>query len=177
VTLEVVVAPGAEPWALTGAEQGAIEALLGGDVEVFYWPRSQAVRVWEQTHDGRPMPGDPAYSDPSYVMRAWARDGRSHILVDRTETKESILWLTLHELSHLELPCSPFLRFAFRSEPRAENYLLDDDAHEARVEEQFANAVANLLAPHFGIARGYDRRWWRTRVNRLEALRAGRKDG
>lgn len=164
-TLSVYVAPGTEPWALTPEEADALGCMMSRDTEIHFWPRARLDEIWRRTHDGTPAPA------PPYAFRAWSNpDGRAHILADATETPQSIRWLVLHELAHLDLVSAPLLARAYRGIPKPENYLVDDEAHEARPEEQMANFVADQLAPLLGSAPGYDRRWWRGRVERQRTL-------
>jgi hypothetical protein len=156
-TLAVHAAPGTERWALSAEEAAEIACWLSRDVEVYFWPRSQVREVWRKTH-GSELPVRP------YSFRAWSSGGAAHLFVDDTETPESIRWLLLHELAHLDLVSSPLLARAYRGVKRPANYLTSDDAHEANPEEQMANFVADQLAPRLGIPAGLDRRWWRKRV-------------
>lgn len=96
-----------------------------------------------------------------YPYRAVAeRNGTVTLYVDETETKDSVKWLVLHELAHTLITAQPALAAQLRSQPRPNGYPYDDAAHEAVVEEQVANAYADLLAP----VPGLDRRWWRRRT-------------
>jgi len=161
----VLAAPGTEPWVPSSAVAMVLAAWTCRDLRLCYWPRARFVEVWESTHVG---PGrDLAAKAKPYAWRGWAtREPASiHIFVDETETAASILWLTLHELAHLELACAPLLEQAYRGEPKSESYWQDDAAHEARPEEQLANFVADELAPRLGSGPGYHRLWWRARVN------------
>ncbi len=162
--LLIHVAPGAEPWAPQADEVVKLELLLSRDSEIFYWPRFRVHEIYRATHSGQDLP-----EGRTYLLRAWAKDGRTHIFVDQTETRESTLWLTLHELTHLELPSSPYIARAFRGEPKAPNYYTNDAVHEARPEEQLANHVADRLALDFGIPGGLNRLWWRARVRAINA--------
>jgi len=82
------------------------------------------------------------------------------IFVDETETPDSVKWLVLHELAHVLVTAQPTLAETLRAQPRPSGYPHDDDAHEAVLEEQVANAFADKHAPTPGL----DRRWWRQRV-------------
>lgn len=90
------------------------------------------------------------------------RDGSVsvRILVDETETRDSIRWLVLHEMAHVLVSADPTLAETLRAGRRPSGYPHDDDAHEAVLEEQVANAFADRLAP----VPGLDRRWWRKRT-------------
>jgi hypothetical protein len=101
-----------------------------------------------------------------YPYRAVAdRDLTIRIFVDETETPESVKWLMLHELFHARVSATPEVARALRSEPRPPGYPLDDDAHEALLEEQLANEYADMLAPAFNTRPGLNRRWWRARTH------------
>jgi len=96
--------------------------------------------------------------------RAFAeRNGTVLLYVDETETKDSVKWLVLHELAHILVTAQPTLAETLRSQPRPSGYPKDDAAHEAVIEEQVANAYADLLAP----VPGLDRRWWRKRTQAM----------
>lgn len=82
------------------------------------------------------------------------------ILVDETETRDSVRWLVLHEMGHVLISANPTLAETLRAERYPANYPHDDDAHEAVLEEQIANAFADRLAP----VPGLNRRWWRKRT-------------
>jgi hypothetical protein len=53
-----------------------------------------------------------------------------------------------------------------RSQPRPDDYLDDDEAHEAVAEEQLCNSEATLARQQLGLPAPHalDRRWWRRRV-------------
>jgi hypothetical protein len=91
------------------------------------------------------------------------RNGTVLLYVDETETKDSVKWLVLHELAHILVTAQPTLAETLRSQPRPSGYPKDDAAHEAVIEEQVANAYADLLAP----VPGLDRRWWRKRTQAM----------
>jgi len=91
------------------------------------------------------------------------RNGKVLLYVDETETKDSVKWLVLHELAHILVTAQPTLAETLRSQPRPSGYPKDDAAHEAVIEEQVANAYADLLAP----VPGLDRRWWRKRTQAM----------
>lgn len=166
--ISVYVAPGAQRWAIAPAVRQALSSWTARqDVQVHYWPRAQLGEVWRCTHGGRDVP-----TSRPYAFRAWANANVVHILVDETETPESIVWLTLHELAHVELGCAPLIAQAYRSIPKHPDYLSDDAAHDERPEEQMADLVADQLAPLLGSRAGYGRRWWRPRTE--AALARGR---
>lgn len=114
-------------------------------------------RVWQQYNPGRRLPG-------LYAFRAWNRADHIHLFVDDTETRESALWLLLHELGHSITNQDPWLRQKLHSVPKPVDYLTNDLAHEAYPPEQAANDIANRLAVQLGIPRDLDRLWWRQRV-------------
>lgn len=135
--------------------------MLGRDVTVEYHPRSAVGEVWARDHGGQTLPVKP------YAFRAYARGNKAVLFVDDTETRDSALWLLLHELAHLDLDNAPLVHRAYRSIPKAADYLRDDGAHEAHAEEQLANLVADQVAPALGGRPGLDRLWWRRRVAAL----------
>ncbi len=135
------------------------------DVRLHYWPRTRLRDVWRRTHGGRDVP----VSRP-YAFRGWASGSDIHILVDWTETAASIVWLTLHELAHVELACAPLIAQAYRNMPKSSRYLCDDEEHDARPEEQMADLVADELAALVGGTPGLNRRWWRRRADAMLAV-------
>jgi hypothetical protein len=139
-----------------------IDALLSGPVVVTIHPRRNVARIWEKDH------GKAMFTHP-YAFRAYTRGNQSRLFTDETETPDSMLWLLLHELAHVELGRNPFLKAAYRKLPKPPGYLTSDTAHEAHPEEQFANLVANQWFSHLtGEPCIYDRLWWRKRVNRRQ---------
>ncbi len=154
--LTVHADPGTDPWVVRQADAQRIACMLAKDVIVEYHPRSAIQRVWSTRHGGAPLPV------PEHSFRAWSRDGRAVLFVDRSETYQSALWLLLHELAHLDLMGSPLLTKAYRSIAKPKGYLSSDIAHESHPEEQLANLVATRvlgLIGHDPFA--YDRLWWR----------------
>ena len=140
----------------------AINPLLTRSVEVFFHPRSEVGKIWKQDHGGKKLPV------PKYAFRAYTNGERVRIFSDETETPESLLWLLLHELAHVELARSPFLHRVYRKLPKPKNYMTSDAAHEAAPEEQFANLVADeWYSAIVGHPCTYDRLWWRHRVHKM----------
>jgi len=157
--LVVRASPGTESWVPEPAILERLACLLTSDVEVELHPRSGVGAVWAREHGGRSgLPEDP------YAFRAWSREGRAILFVDDTETRDSVLWLLVHELAHLDLPHSRLLRAAYRDRVRHPDYLKDDQAHEMDPEEQLANTVADQVLSRFGRPSGLHRLWWRRRV-------------
>ena len=120
-------------------------------------PRLLVQELWARDMGTRPFPG-------VYAFRAYTRDQRVVLLSDPTETPQSLVWLLLHELAHVQVNSRPLLDEAFRSVPRPTGYLTSDEAHEAWPEERFANQMADILAPAFGSRPGLNRIWWRSRT-------------
>jgi len=120
-------------------------------------PRRLVRRLWARDMGGKPFPG-------YYAFRAYTRGRRVVLLSDHTETPQSLTWLLLHELAHVQVNGSPLLDRALRSIPKPRGYLTSDAAHEAWPEEGLANLVADQLAPRFGSRPGLNRIWWRSRV-------------
>ena len=152
------VHPGAVPWVPSPETTGRIEEHLRIPVVVEWVPRAWVRALWERDNPGKPFPG-------MYAFRAYSRGPSTKILVDHTETKESALWVLLHELAHTQLETSPLISAAYRSVPRSSSYVTSDAQHEAWPEEQLANLVANQWATSLGSRPGLDRAWWRRRVN------------
>jgi len=94
------------------------------------------------------------------------------VLVDETETRDSVKWLLLHEFAHALVTDTPTLAETLRAEKRPNGYPHDDDAHESLFEEGLANAFADrmLAKAHrrglLGGKPGLDRYWWRERTRR-----------
>jgi hypothetical protein len=120
-------------------------------------PRSLVRELWARDMGSKPFPG-------AYAFRAYTRGCKVVLLSDATETAQSLVWLLLHELAHVQVNDRPLLEEAFRSTPRPPGYVSNDEAHEAWPEERFANQMADALAPSFGSRPGLNRLWWRTRT-------------
>ncbi len=120
-------------------------------------PRSLVAELWSRDMGSKPFPG-------RYAFRAYTRGCRVVLLSDATETPQSLVWLLLHEMAHVQVNERPLLDEAFRSIPRPVGYVSSDEAHEAWPEERFANQMADILAPAFGSRPGLNRLWWRTRT-------------
>ncbi len=136
------------------------QSYLDTHVFVELIPRRLVRRLWARDMGGKPFPG-------YYAFRAYTRGRRVVLLSDHTETPQSLTWLLLHELAHVQVNGSPLLDRALRSVPKPRDYLTSDAAHEAWPEEKLANLVADQLAPQFGSRRGLSRIWWRSRVQSL----------
>jgi hypothetical protein len=100
---------------------------------------------------------------PPYGYRGWCKyhDKEVVLLVDETETSDSLRWLFWHELGHMAVGASPLINKHFDrvNGPGFRYDWQDDDAHEACAEEQFVNALATRL-----VGGDYNRHWWRRRV-------------
>ena len=153
--------PGTEAWVPSFDDLADLACSLTNDVQVEVYPRNQVARVWAQENGGAALPVDP------YAFRAFAKGRRALLFVDPTETKDSVLWLLVHELTHLELPQSRLLHEVYRNRERDPAYLHSDEAHEADLEERFANQIADVMMARFGRPTGLDRRWWRKRVQSM----------
>lgn len=91
------------------------------------------------------------------------------------ETDKSLCWLLLHELGHVTVNLMEkaidnevlkMLSGGALNEMTREEYIdysTNDDVHEARYEEQFANQFANVI-----MGECYDRHWWRK--NKLQTM-------
>ena len=160
--IKLIVGPGAEPWAPGPRSLGRLTSAMRTPVRVEILHRREARRRWRLDHpQGAPYPGD-------YAYRAYTRGSRVLLLVDNTETRDSVIWLLVHELAHVAVDNSALLKSAFRSIPRPPGYPADDDAHGQVPEERLANLIADQWGPILGYTPGLDRKWWRRRV---EAVR------
>lgn len=153
--VEFFIHPDARPWAPSPAELEAISKATGGDYTVNLFPRSMVVEVWEADHPDRDYP----YTD-EYKFRAYQNGREAFIFVDDTETKDSVRWLIMHELTHMGLRTLPELWYEYQLKT-PEDYDKTDEAHEADPEEMLANQVAR---EYVGV--NYPRTWWRERVER-----------
>lgn len=155
---------GTEPWLPTHEEAAKLSRWVGGPITVEYWPRSRAEEAWKRHHPGQPFVRKP------YSFRAWSNKKArlAVLLVDGLETRESALWLLLHELGHLELNHSKILRWAFKQKKQP-GYWTQDAAHEEHPEEQMANRVGTKLMVKLGHPPvQLDRPWWRKRVKAMQ---------
>lgn len=116
-------------------------------------------RQWEEHGRG-------IYGPERYSYRGWCQgwSGVIVVLVDETETPDSIRWITFHELTHFACANVAFIDKAWgrenKLEGRTDYNWKDDAAHEADSEEQFCNRVATAYCD--GKLMG--RFWWRPRV-------------
>jgi len=108
------------------------------------------------------------------VFRAWNdyEDKTVIVFVDEAETDESIFWLIIHEIMHIEIRSGWLLLYSglYREvEKKARKLDLsfggylnlirrDDDLHESDPEEEICNRVATSL-----IGKDCGRKWWRSR--------------
>jgi hypothetical protein len=159
--IQVRAAPGTEPWVPSPDDLADLACSLTNDVVVEIHPRADVDRVWADEHEGAALPVD------RYAFRAFANGRRAVLFVDASETRDSVLWLLVHELTHLELPQSRLLEEVYRNRERDPAYLHSDEAHEADLEERFANQIADAMMARIGRPTGLDRRWWRSRVQRM----------
>ena len=128
------------------------------NVRVEIYPRSLVADVWSKDHDCK------EYTKDYYAFRAYAGKDYCKIFVDETETKESALWVFLHELAHISLASAPFIFRAYRH-LTPHDYFSSDDAHERDPEEQMANAMAMSWMDMLGYGKvEYPRHWWRERT-------------
>lgn len=165
-----LASPDAAPWLPQPSALALIDRHTARDVDVRLWPRAMLAQAWGSTHQGAPPP-----ELPPYAFRAWANPqlGRVTVLVDRTETPQSVTWLLLHELGHMELRTSPLVAGALAATVRDPAYMHDDHAHQADPEERIADWMATRWYRRLGFARPWrlDRHWWRARVRRMEPQR------
>jgi len=158
-TITVTIRPGAERWAPPTRWWHALGAGLPCPQRVILHPRSERAAAWAEDHAGKKAPGGP------YAFRAYTLGGVTRVFVDETETRASVGWLILHELSHALLNHTQVAN-TLRAAPRPHDYATSDAAHERVVEEQVCNRVADLLAPRLGGKAGLERFWWRARTKR-----------
>lgn len=161
-------------WLPQPSAQSFISGHVVSDVIVLIRPRAELARWWAWAHPEQP--GLPAL--PSYAFRAWCVPSKNQvvILVDGTETQNSVTWLVLHELTHRELRRSPFIAEALGRSSKPADYLVSDDAHQGHPEERICDWIATLWYARLGYPKPWrlDRRWWRRRVQALRASRQRR---
>lgn len=156
--LQVTVHPGTEQWVPTHNALETLGRALKVPVRVEFIPRSRVREIWSRDHPrADSFPGD-------YAFRAYTKDKLVRLFVDQTETRDSALWLLVHELAHVAVDSNDLLDLAYNSFPRPAAYRTDDRAHEAWPEEQLANNVADQWGERLGYPAGLNRLWWRKRV-------------
>jgi hypothetical protein len=132
---------------------------VNGSVQIYLYPRRMVREVWNHEMEGQP------FTLKKYAFRAFARGNMIVIFDDATETKDSLLWLLLHEIAHIFVTRTPKLRRQFRSKSLPSGYMTSDSAHESAPEEQFANMMADGWYKEFsGHSGSFHRLWWRDRV-------------
>ncbi len=101
-------------------------------------------------------------------FRGMSWDDGTIMLNNTYETEESLCWIMLHELGHItaqqiaskfDYDTLEILSGGALSEMSKEQYTeycSNDEIHESRFEEIFANQFANVI-----IGKCYDRYWWR----------------
>jgi hypothetical protein len=158
--LQVTVHPGTEQWVPSHNALETLGRALKVAVRVEFIPRSRVREIWIRDHSrGDSFPGH-------YAFRAYTKDKLVRLFVDQTETRDSALWLLVHELAHVAVDSNDLLDLAYSSFPRPAAYRTDDRAHEAWPEEQLANNVADQWGQRLGYPAGLNRLWWRKRVPR-----------
>lgn len=127
-------------------------------VRVEIYPRYMVGEVWSKDHGGAD------YKKDYYAFRAYAGKDYCKIFVDETETKDSALWVLLHELAHISLASAPYIFKGFRH-LTPKDYFESDEAHERDPEEQMANSMAVSWLGMLGYEpKNYPRHWWRERT-------------
>jgi hypothetical protein len=153
---DVVVHPGAEPWAPDESVLRTMRMYFPlPDATVHLWPRHRVQEV-----SGRQV--------GRYDFRAFTRGNESNVFVDDTETRASVPWIMSHELAHQLLRTKPELHRKLRDGTPARVRELDragDLFHRVDPEEVYCDDVANRI-----VGKEYDRDWWRSRV---QAARTG----
>lgn len=148
----------ATDWCPNGDIVNFLAKFFTKEVRVEIYPRSMVGTIWSKDHENKP------YDKDYYAFRAYAGKNYCKIFVDETETKESVLWVLLHELAHISLSCAPYLFRAFRH-LTPDDYFESDDAHERDPEEQMANSMAMSWMDMLGYGKvSYPRHWWRKRT-------------
>jgi hypothetical protein len=110
------------------------------------------------------------FGEPSeaWAFRAKAFDhGDSHVLVDATETPESVAWLMAHELSHQVVFQNPKFRAQLDARRPRDLDPASDAFHAVDPQELWCDHQATQI---FG--RRLDRAWWRRRTPRQETYGA-----
>lgn len=158
--------PAVRAWMPQATALSMISDHVVANVHVLLRPRADLAALWAWSH-----PDNPALPRlPAYAFRAWCIPSKNEIviLVDGTETPQSITWLLLHELVHRELRHSPLIAEALGRVRKPHNYLTSDDAHQAHPEERICDWIATIWYRKLGYAPPWrmDRRWWRARVRR-----------
>ena len=116
------------------------------EATLHFWPRAKAAEALGRV-------------TPPYAWRAVTRGPEPHILVDTTETPESLLWVAAHELGHHRAARLPAVK---QELARARPMDLDptsDLFHALDPEERYADGLAHVL-----LGTRYDRSWWRPRT-------------
>jgi hypothetical protein len=155
-----VIHPGAEAWAPDSRFMDSLGTWAPPNTVIHLHPRSDIRKYFAKDNPHERFPSKP------YPFRAWnAPHKQIRMFVDETETPDSVKWGILHEVGHSFVTHTPGLN-RLRKIPKPLNYATSDKAHAAVPEEQFCNAFADHLAPMMGVqGRGYDRAWWRKRVD------------
>lgn len=157
----------ATEWCPNGDVIEMLSKFFTKEVRVEIYPRYLVNTVWEKDHPCE------TYSKEYYAFRAYAGKDYCRIFVDETETKDSVLWVMLHELAHIALATSPFLFKGYRH-LTPDDYHCSDDAHERDPEEQMANEIAMSWMDMLGYGKvSYPRHWWRNRtmMNKKASIR------
>ena len=159
--LTVTYTPSVRAWLPAEATLTSVRKYLSRRTVVHLLPRRALAETFAR-EIGHPLVGS------LYQLRAWSLKSRGEawVFADQTETRDSVLWVLLHELAHLDLVGAGLLQAAVEA-PRTAAYDTDE-GHEADPEERLANQVATaLLGQLTGRSQALDRRWWRARVCRM----------
>lgn len=141
------------------------------DVTVIFANTKKKADYWMANEFFQTLPF-PGYDS----FRAWSEHDTKTIIIfdDEAETGDSLFWVMVHELAHLEVRTSKWL-LTFTAldyetkkiieslgKPRAGYLKLireNDDMHENDPEEAFCNRIATAICG----GDFYDRKWWRSR--------------
>lgn len=115
------------------------------------------------------------YNPTSYRAVTIPSEKKIFIFENTGETEESILWLTIHELSHAAIRETPYLGKIFsiilkasihkatKGNPNLYDTLIgDDNFHDSLLEEQLCNNLATCM-----IGKDYGRKWWRNQLKQV----------
>lgn len=148
--MELHVSQGTRKWLPSADALDKIEGYFGPKIpeaEIWVVPRSMEAEIMGQAP---PAP---------YSFRAVTRGNRSYVLVDGTETPDSVAFLIAHELAHQALRKILGLKEALAEARPSSQTPWDDHFHEVDPEERYCDGIAARI-----LGTWYDRDWWREQV-------------